>query len=57
MLKFKLGCYKLVSFIGVDCLLSCNHYKDHGRIWLQASWLKSVYVYELDKAAVCGSGG
>ena len=25
------------ELVGVDCLLSCNHYKDHGRIGIQIS--------------------
>ena len=37
--------------------LNYNHYKDHGRIWLRDSWLKSVCVDEFIKVAACGSGG
>jgi hypothetical protein len=38
--------------IGVECLLSCNHYKDHGG-W---KFTPSVLI-KVDKIAVCGSGG
>jgi hypothetical protein len=45
--------------IGVDCLLFCNHYKDHGWGYVQYHGLEwyPVYVDQFDKAAVCGSGG
>jgi hypothetical protein len=45
--------------IGVDCLLFYNHYKDHGRGYVQyhdMEWYL-VCVDQFDKAAVCGSGG
>jgi hypothetical protein len=45
--------------IGVDCLLFCNHCKDHGRGYVQyhdMGWY-SVCVDQFDKATVCGSGG
>jgi hypothetical protein len=45
--------------IGVDCLLFCNHYKDHGWGYVQYHDLEwyPLYVDQFDKAAVCGSGG
>jgi hypothetical protein len=45
--------------IGVDCLLFCNDYKDHGRGYVQyhdMGWYP-VCVDQFDKAATCGSGG
>jgi hypothetical protein len=33
--------------IGVDCLLFCNHYKDHGRAYVQyhdLEWYPSVLI-------------
>jgi hypothetical protein len=45
--------------IGVDCLLLCNHYKDHGWGYEQyhdMEWYP-VCVDQFDKATVCGSGG
>jgi hypothetical protein len=57
------GRSRVISFhshdIGIDCLLSCNHYKDHGRGYVQyhdMGWYL-VCVDQFDKAAVCGSGG
>jgi hypothetical protein len=44
--------------IGVDCLLFCNHYKDHGWGYVQyhdMEWYP-VCVDQFDKAAVYGSG-
>jgi hypothetical protein len=45
--------------IGVNCLLFCNHYKDHGRSYVQYHGLEwyHVCVDQFDKATVCGSGG
>jgi hypothetical protein len=45
--------------IGVDCLLFCNHYKDHGRGYVQYHDMEQypICVDQFDKAAVCGSGG
>jgi hypothetical protein len=45
--------------IGVDCLLFYNHYKDHGRAYVQYYGLEwyPVCVDQFDKAAVCDSGG
>jgi hypothetical protein len=45
--------------IGVDCLPFCNHYKDHGRGYVQYHDLEwyPVCVDQFDKAAVCCSGG
>jgi hypothetical protein len=45
--------------IGVDCLLFCNHYKDHGQGHVQyydLEWYPAC-VDQFDKAAVCGSSG
>jgi hypothetical protein len=45
--------------LGVDCLLFCNHYKDHRWGYVQyhdMGWYP-VCVDQFDKAAVCGSGG
>jgi hypothetical protein len=45
--------------IGVDFLPFCNHYKDHGRGYMQYHDLEwyLVCVDQFDKATVCGSGG
>jgi hypothetical protein len=45
--------------IGVDCLPFCNHYKDHGRGYVQYHDLEwyPIYVDQFDKAAVYSGGG
>jgi hypothetical protein len=45
--------------IGVDCLLFCNHYKDHGRDYVQYHDWNGTRVcwFKFDKIVVCGSGG
>jgi hypothetical protein len=44
--------------IGVECLLFCSHYKDHGRdhVIMTRKVTPSVLI-KVDKVAVCGSGG
>jgi hypothetical protein len=45
--------------IGVDGLLFWNHYKDYGRGYVQyhdMEWYL-ICVDQIDKDAVCGSGG
>jgi hypothetical protein len=45
--------------IGVDCLLFCNHNKDHGRVYVQYHDLEwyPICVDQFDKSTACGSGG
>jgi hypothetical protein len=47
----KTGRSRVISYhsrdIGVDCLLFCNHYKDHGRGYVQyqdLEWYLSVLI-------------
>jgi hypothetical protein len=45
--------------IGVECLLFCSHYKDHGQVMrsnMTWKFTPSVLI-KVDKVAVCGSGG
>jgi hypothetical protein len=44
---------------GVECLLSCNHYKDHGRDMCDIMTQKVTpsRLIKVDKVAVCDRGG